>query len=70
MRVAISAAVGARRRIFLERRVVRGGEGVGKGGLRTPSLGVMTNFWLVGGMERLAWMRVERSVRVEVGGKV
>lgn len=70
VRVAISAAVGARRRIFLETRVFRGGEGVAKGGLRTPSLGVMMNFWLVGGMERSMWMRVERSVRIEVGGKV
>jgi len=38
--------------------------------LRTPSLGVMMNFWLVGRMDRSVWMRVERSVRVEVGGKV
>ena len=64
-----SAGVGARRTIFLEWSVLRAREGVVKGGLRTPSLGVMMNFWVVGGMERSVWMRVERSVMVEEGGK-
>lgn len=41
-----SAAVGARRTIFLERRLWRGRVGlVLKGGLRMPILGVMRNFW-------------------------
>lgn len=39
-----SEAVGARRTIFLEERVVKGMEGSVKGGLRMPSLGVIMNF--------------------------
>ena len=39
-----SAAVGARRTIFLDCRLVRGTEGSPKGGLRIPSLGVIINF--------------------------
>lgn len=40
-----SLGVGARRTIFLDRRLLSGREGLGKGGLRTPSLGVIMNFW-------------------------
>lgn len=63
-RAVSSFAVGARRRIFLETRVERGRDG--KGDLRRPVLGVMRSFWLGGGMERVAWMEFERSVRVEL----
>lgn len=65
-----SAAVGASRVIFLERRVWRGRAGlvvvvVLKGGLRMPILGVMRNFWWAGGMDIWVSMAVERSVIVE-----
>ncbi len=63
-----SAGVGARRTIFLNWRVVRWRNGE-KGGLRMPSFGVIMNFWFSGGMERLVWMVVERSVRVDDGVK-
>ena len=63
-----SEGEGARRRIFLERRVDRWREEE-KGGLRRPSLGVMRNFWWEGGMERSVEMVVERSVIVELGRK-
>ena len=46
----------------------RGGEV--KGGLITPSLGVIMNFWFEVGMEKSVEMLVERSVRVEEDGKV
>ena len=40
-----SLAVGARRMIFLDWRVLRAREGLEKGGLRMPILGVIMNFW-------------------------
>lgn len=49
-----SVAVGARRTIFLDVRIVRGV--AGKGGLSMPGLGVIMNFWCMGGMERVVSM--------------
>ena len=65
-----SEAVGARRMIFLEERVVRGMEGSAKGGFRMPSLGVIMNFWWGVGIERASAILVARSVIVAESGKV
>lgn len=65
----ISAAVGASSTIFLDWSVLSGKAGEAKGGLSTPTLGVIINFWLVGGIDRSLWMRSVRSVMVESGGK-
>lgn len=67
-RVVRSDGVGARRRIFLEKRVLRGSGG--SGWCRRPVLGVMRNFWWEGGMESWVWIWVDRSGRVLVEGRV
>ena len=64
-----SAAEGARRTIFLDWRERRGSRGLVNGGLRTPTFGVIMNFWFVVGMERSSCMRCARSVTVDVDTK-
>ena len=68
-RAESSVGRGARRTIFLVRRVERGSDGSEKGGLRMPSLGVIMNFWFSGGMARSAWILEERSMMVASGEK-
>ena len=71
-RAANSAAVGARRTIFLERRLWRGRVRllvVLKGGLRMPILGVMRNFWWAAGMDSWVSMTGGRSLIVEEAGR-
>ena len=49
-RAESSEGRGARRTIFLLRRVERRRDGSEKGGLMMPSFGVIMNFWFSGGM--------------------
>ncbi len=69
LRVEISVGVVPRRVIFLVMRVASGREALVKGGLRTPTLGVIMYFWFARGMERLVEMVSERSIIVASAGK-
>ena len=66
---ASSDEVGASNTIFLFRRLEREREEE-KGGLISPTLGVIMYFWFMGGMERVLSIEEERSDILEPGEKV